>query len=352
MRRCARPGWSPRTGCTRRSGACSAWSGRRSPRHAAATASAAITRSRRGRTSSRCTGRRRSRRTSPRSTRAPWGGDPRPASGRPRRGARGHPGARGARATAPIASATQRRRPAAAAHARAHAGRVLLAGDASGYVDALTGEGMRVGFAQARSAIDAVRSGDTPPVRTRLARGDAGLPDADHRARRCGPVAVPRADRAGGGGAAGAVRVDRRATGALIRASGIARIELRRYRSRFHHGSVDLGRSRGLRSRAQAGMSRVEHASRRACRGEAHQKDKHLWRYGMASDSDDGRVRRRARRSRSTSPSRCAIGPVPPTGRRPSPRRTRAGRRCSARRCCRGGATRGDAQRRRPLHRR
>ena len=40
------------------------------------------------------------------------------------------------------------------------AGRVLLAGDASGYVDALTGEGMRVGFAQARAAVAAVRSGD------------------------------------------------------------------------------------------------------------------------------------------------------------------------------------------------
>ncbi|NUU06554.1 NAD(P)/FAD-dependent oxidoreductase [Leifsonia sp. C5G2] len=39
-------------------------------------------------------------------------------------------------------------------------GRVLLAGDASGYVDALTGEGMRVGFAQARSAIAAVSAGD------------------------------------------------------------------------------------------------------------------------------------------------------------------------------------------------
>lgn len=40
-------------------------------------------------------------------------------------------------------------------------GRVLLAGDASGYVDALTGEGMRVGFAQARAAVAAVRSGST-----------------------------------------------------------------------------------------------------------------------------------------------------------------------------------------------
>ncbi len=36
------------------------------------------------------------------------------------------------------------------------AGRVLLVGDASGYVDALTGEGLSVGFAQARSAVEAV----------------------------------------------------------------------------------------------------------------------------------------------------------------------------------------------------
>lgn len=36
------------------------------------------------------------------------------------------------------------------------AGRVLLVGDAAGYVDALTGEGLRVGFAQARAAVDAV----------------------------------------------------------------------------------------------------------------------------------------------------------------------------------------------------
>jgi flavin-dependent dehydrogenase len=40
------------------------------------------------------------------------------------------------------------------------AGRVLLVGDASGYVDALTGEGLRIGFAQARAAVAAVRHGD------------------------------------------------------------------------------------------------------------------------------------------------------------------------------------------------
>ncbi|MCW4385836.1 NAD(P)/FAD-dependent oxidoreductase [Salinibacterium sp. SYSU T00001] len=38
-------------------------------------------------------------------------------------------------------------------------GRVLLAGDASGYVDAITSEGLRTGFAQAKAAIDAIRRG-------------------------------------------------------------------------------------------------------------------------------------------------------------------------------------------------
>lgn len=39
------------------------------------------------------------------------------------------------------------------------AGRVLLVGDAAGYVDALTGEGIAVGLAQARAAVDAVVRG-------------------------------------------------------------------------------------------------------------------------------------------------------------------------------------------------
>jgi flavin-dependent dehydrogenase len=38
-------------------------------------------------------------------------------------------------------------------------GRVLLVGDASGYVDALTGEGIRIGIAQARAAVAAVTNG-------------------------------------------------------------------------------------------------------------------------------------------------------------------------------------------------
>jgi len=41
---------------------------------------------------------------------------------------------------------------------RRTAGRVLLVGDASGYVDALTGEGIAVGLGQARAAVAAVRA--------------------------------------------------------------------------------------------------------------------------------------------------------------------------------------------------
>ncbi len=43
--------------------------------------------------------------------------------------------------------------------ARAQVGRVLLVGDASGYVDAITGEGLRLGFDQARAAVAAVGGG-------------------------------------------------------------------------------------------------------------------------------------------------------------------------------------------------
>ena len=37
---------------------------------------------------------------------------------------------------------------------------MLLVGDASGYVDAITGEGIRVGLAQAQSAIGCIAAGD------------------------------------------------------------------------------------------------------------------------------------------------------------------------------------------------
>jgi flavin-dependent dehydrogenase len=44
---------------------------------------------------------------------------------------------------------------------RRSVGRVMLVGDASGYVDAITGEGIRVGLAQAQAAIECVE-GDAP----------------------------------------------------------------------------------------------------------------------------------------------------------------------------------------------
>jgi len=40
------------------------------------------------------------------------------------------------------------------------AGRVLLVGDASGYVDAITGEGLRLGFEQARAAVESIVADD------------------------------------------------------------------------------------------------------------------------------------------------------------------------------------------------
>lgn len=43
-------------------------------------------------------------------------------------------------------------------------GRVLLLGDASGYVDALTGEGIRIGLGHARAAVEAIRSGSPRPA--------------------------------------------------------------------------------------------------------------------------------------------------------------------------------------------
>ena len=39
-------------------------------------------------------------------------------------------------------------------------GRTLLVGDASGYIDALTGEGLRLGFAEAQAAVEAILAGE------------------------------------------------------------------------------------------------------------------------------------------------------------------------------------------------
>lgn len=58
------------------------------------------------------------------------------------------------------------------------AGRVLLVGDAGGYVDALTGEGIAVGLAQAREAVAAIvadRPGAYPAAAARVSRRSAVL---------------------------------------------------------------------------------------------------------------------------------------------------------------------------------
>lgn len=49
-------------------------------------------------------------------------------------------------------------------------GRVLLVGDAAGYVDALTGEGLAIGLAQARSAVAALAAGEPARYETQARR--------------------------------------------------------------------------------------------------------------------------------------------------------------------------------------
>ena len=80
-------------------------------------------------------------------------------------------------------------------------GRVLLVGDAAGYVDALTGEGIALGLAQARAAVEAVRLGRPEDYETayqRLGRRHELLTKALLGASRIGPVRrtiVPAAAR-------------------------------------------------------------------------------------------------------------------------------------------------------------
>ena len=64
-------------------------------------------------------------------------------------------------------------------------GRVLLAGDASGYVDALTGEGISLGLAHARAAVAAVAAGDPAVLRARRGARRPG-------ATRCSPTPSSR----------------------------------------------------------------------------------------------------------------------------------------------------------------
>ncbi|HMH57634.1 MAG TPA: NAD(P)/FAD-dependent oxidoreductase [Galbitalea sp.] len=49
-------------------------------------------------------------------------------------------------------------------------GRILLVGDASGYVDAITGEGLRLGFAQASAAVNCILAGDVRRYETEWTR--------------------------------------------------------------------------------------------------------------------------------------------------------------------------------------
>lgn len=80
-------------------------------------------------------------------------------------------------------------------------GRVLLVGDAAGYVDALTGEGIALGLAQARAAVEAVRLGRLEDYETayrRLGRRHDLLTKALLTSSRIGPVRraiVPAAAR-------------------------------------------------------------------------------------------------------------------------------------------------------------
>jgi flavin-dependent dehydrogenase len=60
---------------------------------------------------------------------------------------------------APAATAAKGAGPLRQRSSRRVAGRVLLVGDAGGYVDALTGEGISLGLAQARAAVSAVAGG-------------------------------------------------------------------------------------------------------------------------------------------------------------------------------------------------
>jgi flavin-dependent dehydrogenase len=69
------------------------------------------------------------------------------------------PALRARLANAPAASAPKGAGPFRQRTFARTAGRVLLVGDASGYVDALAGEGLRLGFAQARAAIEAITRG-------------------------------------------------------------------------------------------------------------------------------------------------------------------------------------------------
>jgi flavin-dependent dehydrogenase len=63
-------------------------------------------------------------------------------------------------AGAPAASAPRGAGPLRQTVSARRAGRALLVGDAAGYVDALTGEGLSIGFAEAEAVVRAIVSGE------------------------------------------------------------------------------------------------------------------------------------------------------------------------------------------------
>ena len=120
------------------------------------------------------------------------------------------------------------------------AGRVLLVGDAAGYVDALTGEGIRTGLACAEAAVAAVAMAESGSVRTGLAPPHPKLP----RARPRGSLLSTRpADRAP------PHRVGRRSSAAGLRTGG--RVARRLTRHRPVHLTL-TGRRTGVRVRSMS----------------------------------------------------------------------------------------------------
>ncbi len=116
----------------------------------------------------------------------------------------GFPTLRARLAGAPVASAVRGAGPFAQRVARRRTGRVLLVGDAAGYLDPLTGEGIRLGLASAEAAVGAIlaqRPGDYEAAWQRLTRRyrwstSALLAAAGNRLTR--PLVVPAAARVPG----------------------------------------------------------------------------------------------------------------------------------------------------------
>ena len=194
-------GWSPPTACTHRYAGRSACRSRRPRGGRPATACAGTSRSRPGRDSSRSTGREHAE-----AYVTPVGdglvGVAVLAAGAGRRTTRHWPASRPCwpgcagpsrppRCAGPVRCGSRPRSPSS--------GRVLLVGDAAGYVDALTGEGVAVGLATAAARGGSGRCRAPAGLPVGLAAGDPALPVVgDRSAGRDGPPGpAPRPGPAG-----------------------------------------------------------------------------------------------------------------------------------------------------------